>query len=230
MTGGNGGSGNSQQASGATSISSTGMTVGGSATCLIVMITWQAPSSDVTPTSRSVTWNGVAMTEQVFVHSTGSTAQSVGIYSLVNPATGNKTLAASWTNTLDCYMSAVSFTGTDTTTPVVTAHNTSNTNATSITVTSTTTGATVAASSKDAGNPTMTQTAIWANSPFSQGSGGSYAIGGTSNNHSFTYTGGTAAAQAQAGVHIQAPATTNTDPPFNLYQPNPQNWSTIVSV
>jgi hypothetical protein len=56
--------------------------------------------------------------------------------------------------------------------------------------------------------PTMNQTKMFAEEPYSPGGGASYAIGGTSNIHEFTNTAGTT--RVMAGVHIIGAA-----PPLN---------------
>jgi hypothetical protein len=198
MTGGNSTDGTTQQAASVITVSSTGITVGASASCLIVTLCFDGNPS--APTSITATWNGASMTNA------GSIAHSnlVGaIFRLVNPASGAKTLTASWTNSSDVYMSAVSFTGTDTSTCINNADTKTATTGTSLTVPSTTTGATVATFCTNGGTPTMNFTAFWDDSALAPGGGGSYEIGGTSNAHSFTGAGGTL--PTLVGVHLIAP-------------------------
>lgn len=197
MTAGNSADGFNQQASSVTSISSTGITVGASATLLAVPFVIQGAA--VQPSGVTGTWNGSALTLQVFAVSDKVTA---GIATIVNPAAGANTLALAWTNTGDCYMGAVSFTGTDTSTGVNVADNTTTTQTTAITVTSSADGATVAVFGVNGSTPTVDQTKLWAEAPLNPGGGASYALGGASNTHNFTGAGGSL--QALAGVHVIA--------------------------
>jgi hypothetical protein len=191
-----------QEADDATSISATtGFTVGAGATLLVAVFVYQ--SNDGTDiTARTATWNGAAMTEQATVFT--SLFVRVSIFTLVNPASGANTLAGAWTNASDCYMSAVSFTGTDTATGVEVADNVTATQTTTITVTSTTDGATVAVFGVNGSTPTVNFTKIFAEAPLAPGGGASYTLGGTSSAHTFTGAGGTF--QALAGVHVIAGA------------------------
>lgn len=105
------------------------------------------------------------------------------------------------------YMSAASFTGSDATTPVVTADNqavnTGSGNMT-VTVTSDANGMTVVVGGTNGGTPTVNFNKIFAEAPLGPGGGASYQAAGTSNAHSFTGWGGTA--PVGAGIHIQAAA------------------------
>lgn len=94
----------------------TGLTVGGSATALVVPLTL-IPAPSANPT---VTWdNGgtnQAMTLIGVVTDTTNINGKTYLYGLVNPTTGNKTLAATWTTTSARFIvNAISFTGTATT-------------------------------------------------------------------------------------------------------------------
>jgi len=199
MTAGN--ATDTQTASATTSISSTGMTIGGSANLLVVLVLWSG-----SVTSRAFTWNSVSMTEAVYINGASSTA--AGIYYLANPATGNKTLAGSWTTSRDCYMGCVSFTGADTTTPIVGADTVSGNTGTTVTVTSTTDGATAAVWGTNGSTPTVNFNKVWDESSLNPGGAGSYQLAGTSNGHTFTGAGGTS--PAWAGVHVQAAAAGGT--------------------
>jgi hypothetical protein len=195
------------QFSGVTSTGNiTSMTIGGSGTLLIVMACW-----DTKVTGRSCTWNSVSMTEQVLAASASGSRQT-GIYTLVSPATGNKNLALSWTGSSQCYVSAISFTGTDTSTGVNAADNASanGTSVTSLSVNTSTSGATLVAACAFGGDGTpQNQTAIWHDNGLNASAGGSYALGGSgTNNHSFSSLTGTA--NAFAGVHILSSATAYT--------------------
>jgi len=205
MTAGNSSDGTAQDATNVQSITSTGITVGASATLLVVTIGFQRTSGAGTnsPGSLAVTWNGTAMTAQSNTTTgTGIDAVTVYIFTLVNPAAGAKTISASWTTHMDVYMGAISFTGTDTTTGVKTSDNTTALGATSITVTSSSDGATVASYVNNGATPTTNFTQFWDDGAYSPGGAGSYKLGGTSNSHSFS--GGGGSNQVLAGVHVIA--------------------------
>jgi hypothetical protein len=209
MTGGNVDGGRAQSAGAVTSISSTGMTLGGSATCIVASLVFTksgAPYNTV-PTGISVTWNSVAMTAGPIVSSTAGNDVTAVLFILASPATGNKTLAATWTNAQAVYMGAVSFTGTDTATCIKASDNQTAIDTTSITVTSSTNGATVAVFNNDGGAPTINFTTIWKYAVLSPGGGASYTLGGSSNVHTFTGGGGSAA--ALGGVHVVAPSVSS---------------------
>jgi hypothetical protein len=102
-----------------TSGSGTPITVGASATLLIVGIYFSNGGLDTTqPTGISVTWNGVAMT--LITNSAvlnlpwtnGAHNAIAYLFGLVSPASGARTLAASWTNGAEALISSISFTGT----------------------------------------------------------------------------------------------------------------------
>ena len=197
MTAGNGSGGTYAEASSTTTISSTGMTVGSSATLLVVPLACY--TNGATLSSLAATWNSVSM-------SLGPTLQvntqiAVALFYLVNPATGNKTLAASWTGTANaCYMSATSFTGTDTTTGIKTSDNVTASNASSITVASDANGATVAVYVNDTtqtGAPNFT--VIFGAIDLKPNGYANYHLGGTSNVHTFA---GATPDTALAGVHV----------------------------
>jgi len=195
-----------QQASNVTTISATtGYTIGVGATLLVATIVFQNPGLSAPPTSVTMTWDSVSMTARSNVNvNADAETETAYIFTLVNPNSGAKTLTSSWTTAQDVYMSAVSFTGTDTVTGIDAADNTTATNVTTITVPSDVNGATVACFVTDGATPTVNFTKIWAEAPLNPGGGGSYTLGGTSNGHTFTGAGGTG--QALAGVHVIAAA------------------------
>lgn len=198
MTGGNGTSGACQKVAGATSISSTGMTVGSGATLLIVVLHWQ----NVPTGTISVTWDSVACTINASNDITNGSNRSIIAY-LINPNVGNKTLAASWTTSVDCYMSCASFTGTDTSTAV--QDFVEGNSSTTVTVTSSTDGATVAIWGTNGSAPTTNFNQIFVQSDLNPGAGASYQLGGTSNAHTFTGAGGSS--PAYCGIHAIAGAS-----------------------
>lgn len=205
MTAGNSADGLNQEASAATSISSTGIIVGASASLLLAILVVQGAT--VAPTGLGATWNGLAM-------ALGPVATSgldvVAILSLVVPASGAKTLQGTWSNTGDAYLSAISFTGTDTATGILTADNTIVTNATTITIPSSADGATVAVFGVNGAAPTVNFNKIFSEAPLNPGGGASYQLAGASNAHTFTGAGGTV--QALAGVHILSSAAGRGNP------------------
>lgn len=215
MAAGNSADGLNQEASAATSISSTGITVGVGATLLVVELTVQGAT--VAASSLAATWNGAAMALQSTVT---SGLETVAIFTLVNPASGALTLQATWANTADAYMSAASFSGTDTTTGVLTTDNTTATGTTTITVPSSTDGATVAAFCVNGAAPAVNFNKIFSEAPLNPGGGASYQLGGVSNAHTFTGAGGTA--QALAGVHVIAASAATSSPPQRRQVPHQQ--------
>jgi hypothetical protein len=201
MTAGNSTDGLNQQVSNSATISSSGgITVGGSASLLVAVFVWQDNlSTDIL--ARSATWNATPMTEgPTILQTTGTNNLRVSIFTLVSPASGAKILAGAWTNLSDCYMSAASYTGTDTVTGIKVADSVTASGTTTITVTSSTDGATVAVFGVNGNVPTVNFNKIFAEAPLNPGGGASYQIGGTSNAHTFTGGGGTI--QSLAGVHI----------------------------
>jgi hypothetical protein len=186
------------EASGATSVSGTNLTAGASDSLILGSL----GLGSATTTTHAMTWNSVGMTAVTTAQQAGGTTMWMGY--LASPASGAKTLAASWVNAADVYMSGITFTGSDTTTPLVSGDTKSGTALGSpgtVTMTSTTDGATAVSLIGNAGSPTITtQTEWWLEQNLSPGGGGSYAIGGTSNAHTFTGH----AAGNYIGVHIQA--------------------------
>jgi hypothetical protein len=190
----------------------TGITVGASATLLLATAVYQGSSA---ATSKTATWNGVSMALSATQDVTHAGAFGTSaIFTLVSPASGSQALNLSWTNTCDCYVGAISFTGTDTTTGIEAGDTQQSTTGIAITVTSTTDGATVGAAERNSGEPTMTGTTIWKYAVLDPGGGSDYQIGGVSNVHTFTFAGGTE--QAMVGVHIIAGAAGT---PGNTGQP-----------
>lgn len=201
-----------QQATGATSVSaSTGMSVGGSATVLVGVITYQnAVGGGTDPGAISAwTWNGVAKTGVLEASNVGGSDKvRTAIAWWVSPATGTQTLTASWANSADAYMSCASFTGGDTSTPVVTADNVSGTSGTTVTVTSDANGVTVAAWGTNGSAPTTNFNKIYSEAPLRPCGAASYQAAGSSNGHTFTGGGGTV--PAWAGIHLQAASASDT--------------------
>lgn len=194
--------------SGATSFSTTGLTIAaGSNRYLTAVVNW---GNSASPASRSVTWNGVAMTELVFQNNTdgGGNFTAAAIYGLVNPATGANTLAGSWTGSTDCYASAVCFNGADQSTGIDAAHTTSGTGLT-LNVTGTTDGATLATHIRN-GSVTSTTiisggTQFWEYDANAPGGAGAYRVGlnGT-NAYDFNSGSNTGTFRCTAGVHVIA--------------------------
>jgi hypothetical protein len=201
MSSGNGTGGLDQQVTGGTSVSA--IVTATAAAKLIVGMLAAGRAGTTSISSIGFTWNAGAMT--LGPNTTGNDASgafATAIGTKASPATGALTVASSWTLASDAYLSAVSFTGTDTTTGINAAH--SQTTATaSVALSTTSDGATLANFVNNDGNPTITQTTIWVDSPLTPGGGGSYALGGSGTNK-HTFTGGTQ--QYIAGIHIIAPA------------------------
>ena len=204
-TGGNSSDGDCIQGDNVTSFTDANpIIVGVGATLLIATIGWQETAGGGDPTTRDITWNGVSMTEAAFAGGAVGDC-SAAIYYTVSPSTGTLTFAGSWTNTCDVYAAAISFTGTDTSTGIAAADTVTQVSTTeSLSVASTTDGGTVALGVSNSGDPTMTQTSFWENSPLGPGGGGSYALGGTSNSHGFDFAGGND--KVIVGVHVLAGA------------------------
>src|SRR5665213_2467453 len=120
MTGGNGAGGQVQkQGSSAAFISSTGLTIGVSASLLIVTFQAQAVSG------LTGTWGSSALSLQSNVLFTGGTSLVAAVLTLINPTPGAQTLTLSWTSapTSGIYMGATSFKNTDTITGIKIADN-----------------------------------------------------------------------------------------------------------
>lgn len=184
------------------------ITVAGGATLLVVTIGWHSTSE--TPTNRAVTWNGVAMTEAAFASHTadGVPYESVGIYTLVSPATGAQTIAATWTTitgTADVYMGAIAFSGTDTATGINAGDTATALTGSAINVAGSSDGATVATFLSNGAEPTTSKTKFWGYDALSPGGAGDYETGGTgTQTHTFSGAGGSK--PAMAAIHVIAPA------------------------
>ncbi len=213
MTTGNGvGGAYAELATAGELITSSGMTVGSGATLLVVMILL----GNTVAQTPVVTWDGVSMTVGPILLCITGVVQAA-IFTLVNPHVGNKTLSASWsTGNATCYMSAISFKGTDTITGINSTDSTSGSNVASLTVTSSTDGATVATYINDTnttGAPNFTaifQATDLGGSPQFMVGYGNYKLGGTSNIHTFASA---TEDVAIVGVHVIAsPASISTGP------------------
>lgn len=206
MTAGNSADGLNQESIGISSISSTGgITVGVGAKKLVAGMVW-GRSGGPLPSAPVMTWNGVSMNLIAFITSgTGGAGNqaAAALFELDNPDPGALVLAGAWSGgTQDCYMSAISLkpdTG-SAAIIVVGADTLSNIDVTSLTVTSDPNGATVVFFGVDGSTPTVNFTKIFAEAPNSPGGGANYALGGTSNTHTFTGAGGTL--QALVGAHF----------------------------
>lgn len=189
-----------------TSFSTTGITIGaGTDRVLVVVCNWQRSGTTLL-SSRSVTWDGVAMSEVAFSTNASNPRACVGIYVLPNPAMGAKTLAGSWVTALDCYVSAVAFNGADQTTGIDAAHTATGT-AVTINVTGTSDGATVASHIRNGGAPTGAgsgNTLFWDFDDLNPGGGGGYRIGLAGTN-AYSFNSGTlGTVRATAAIHVIA--------------------------
>lgn len=186
MTAGNAGtpSGSTAQVSAATTLSTTGLTLGSSATCLAVLVGMQG--STVLPTGLSGTWNGVSMT---VLGTDVSSSILGGILFLTNPATGNHTLALSWTNSADVYVQAGSFTTTNTTTCMTSFVSTHTASSTTLGVSSSANDADVGSFIANGGRPTMNFTSLGVEDDLNPGGGSQYHLNGGPTD-TFSFTGG----------------------------------------
>lgn len=195
---------NQQTDNGTTCSASTGFAVGASANCLVGVAFWQKTGSD-TGAASSWTWNGVSRLGILEINNAaGGTDRAAIAWWTASGWVGTPTLALTIATTADLYMSCASFSGVDTTTPVVTGDNVSGTTGTTVTITSDASGATIASWGTNGSTPTTNFNKIYAEAPLDPGAGASYQIGGTSNGHTFTGAGGTQ--PAWVGIHIQASA------------------------
>mgnify|MGYP001587423595 CR=1 FL=1 len=101
---------------GGTSVNFNNLTVGAGANRALLAIFCFGNNASP-PTSISVTWNGVGLTQiaNTLVHD--GTDIGIVMFGLANPASGNQTLAFSWTGTQAYSVDAISFTGVDQSTP-----------------------------------------------------------------------------------------------------------------
>jgi hypothetical protein len=137
-----------------------------------------------------------------------NTSSHIEIFKLANPATGNKTLSASWTTGCAVCLIAIAFSGADQTNVVVggdTATATGSTNSPSVTVTTGASDITVAATmnSGNTVNSTDSQNELFRDATFDTAAASYSNVGGTSNAHSWTQAGG-GNAWAAMGVHVLA--------------------------
>lgn len=200
MTGGNGVGGFVADVAAGVTLSSSGMTVGASDTIILAPVVWRCGVS-AGPTARTMTWDGVSMTEgpSVLVVLGGADSLRAAIWYLRTPNIGNKILKADWTTACDLYMGCASYTGAD----INTGDNTTATDVTTLNIPTDSAGATVGVFGVDGAFPTMNFTTMWAEDPFNPGGGANWTLGGTgTNGHTFTGGGGTH--QVLAGVHLIA--------------------------
>lgn len=194
---------NNHQAASAASNDLTTFTVTAGSTCLVAILDTQG-----SVTATSVKWDNAGTPQTMTAagnHASG--IQRVEIFFLTNPTSGNKTLHAAWTTSRASVLAAIAFTGTDTTTCVKVADEVQSgatSTTASVTITSNTNGATVAGCDLNSGATGNTQTQFFSNTA-SNDVYGSYALGGTSNVHSWTLTSG---AWNCVGVHVQDPTST----------------------
>lgn len=106
--------GTKQYVNGATSVSYTGLTIlPGFRTALIVTVGWDIVLGAADPNISSMTWGGVALARIKSGAATVGTGPFAELWGLVNPLTGNQTLAASWTGSLKVFFDAIAFNGVD---------------------------------------------------------------------------------------------------------------------
>lgn len=186
-----------------TSFSTTGITVAaGVNRALVAIVGWHGGNTD-TPTSRSVTWNSVLMTEAAFQSSVlGAVSRHIGIYVLPNPDTGALALAGAWTTAFgDVYVSAVAFDGADQTT-VVNAGDTAANTTTSVATTGSADGATLGASIESSACSSVSGKTIFSNYDGGQpGMTGAYEIGGTGT-QTYDFSTGSGTPRSAAAIHV----------------------------
>lgn len=198
-TTGNCSGGDCQQAPGVSTLTLTGITVvAGSNRWLTVEVVWGGNGTTITGRSVTALVGAVptAMTEEIFTSVAPSGGKAVAIYTIANPDTGAQSIVASWTGSIqDTYLSAKCFNNVSS---VNAAHTQSGaTNA--LTMTSGANDATVTAISTDNGDPTSSQTRSFAESPHAPGGAADYALGGSSNTHTY---GNAGTVQAIVGIHL----------------------------
>jgi hypothetical protein len=219
MTGGNGPGGfNQESGSKVVTLSSTGMTVGASASLLTAQLGLGDANS--TPATPTCTWNGTSMNLAASIYQGTNGGAGTYIFTLVNPTSGNKTLTAVWGTTTAIYnneaiLSAASFLHTDTVTgykaaDTITGSNNGGANP-SFTVPTDSAGASLGVLTANVTGTlsVTTQTKIYASADIGINGAASYGIGGASSN---THTFGCSASsvQAWAGIHIIAAAATTS--------------------
>lgn len=182
----------------------------GSDLFLLGLITWD---SDKTGTASLVWDNGgtnQSMTlEQKVVN--GANGRTSAIYRLVNPTTGNKTLRATWTGNADVILGAIAFSVAASITSADTLTQTTLTASPSVgPITSATDDATVALLMSGQTINTNNQTLIFNTVGGGINGGATYALGGSSNTHSWTLASVTN--DAVIGVHVKAAAAAGGDP------------------
>jgi hypothetical protein len=190
-----------------TSISTSGHTVGPSATLLVVGLTIGTANCS----AFGCTWNGLAMKLAMLEsYHNGLVYCQTGIFTLVNPTPGAKALVASWvTGSPGGYLTSIAFTGTDTVTGYQASDNVTggqNSGAANVVINTAAGDATFCMMGNNGGVPgATTQTQLFSSGASAPNGGASYALGGSgSNTHSFN--GGTNQVEAWAGIHILAGA------------------------
>lgn len=204
-----GNNGDTHAVSAATSFSTTGITVAaGSNRLLVVGVHWGGNADNTTtPTSRALTWNGVAMTEAKFQSVTTSAPfEHTGLYTLVNPATGAQTLAGSWTGAVDAYVFAICFDGADQTDGIDETHTVGETD-NSIDITGTSDGATVSVNGRNGSVSAIASpyTIFGDFDSFNPGATAAYRIGAVgTNTHDHNNGSNIGTRQVTIGIHVIA--------------------------
>lgn len=206
------------QACGTTTTCDTTFTVSSGVTLLVMTAICQGSGADIT--GVSATWDTAGVAQALTLEKQQNSVLGNHITALIlyrnQPTAGaSKTLRLTWTTTADCYVGPVTFSGTDTSTPIVTAHTVGN-NTTTATVTTTSGNATVAVAGCACGNVTaFSFTAIWTYSALNPGGGADYTItSGTSDAHAFSFA--TPTDPSSAGVDILAASAGGTVLPTTL--------------
>ena len=196
-------SGTAQASGNGTSLNLTTLTVGtGSNRYILAALHW-----DTNTSLPSITWDSVALSE---IQTNNDGAEESDERALVAPNSGNLILAASWTSSSNVVLGAAEFSGVDQTTPRVIADDlitTGNSVTPSITITSAPGDATLAfvtMASVPATIDADDQTRVYLVNATGVRAGMTYALGGSSNTHTWTLS----ASQPWHcfGVHIKAAA------------------------
>jgi hypothetical protein len=187
------------------SISSTGMTVGASATLIVQALAL----GNVLSSAPASAWNAVALTNgPSFIQNNLSIYVAALLSYLASPASGNQTAAGSWTGLTTAVLSCISFTGAGgiwAADSVATGNQSSGTQ--SISINTDPNGATVALLiSSGGGAYSASNQTPWVCDGLAQPNVvASYAIGGSgSNTHTFA-GGASASCNALVGIHVVVP-------------------------
>jgi hypothetical protein len=92
---------------GVTSFNYTGLTISGGLSNSALTVELEFAASNIT--GLAMTWNGVALSQ--ITTTNNASGGRIDLWGLVNPASGNQTLAVSWTTSTNCTVVGVSWSG-----------------------------------------------------------------------------------------------------------------------